>query len=199
MDITPVVKRNNDRVLRNNIKNIQTNLSLMDKYKFENISDVNHGISNIEEKKKVNFKQIKLIEERHIKNKIIYDLTEEYIRHKPAYVNYKQKTGIKTNESTEFVRIYNVLKNFEIDNETKILDFRSAFDDIQEDLQNDITDFKEQNKNLNKEKFKIEKIKETVKDMTENKYDLKLRKNKESEKNKINKNASKHNNYELGK
>lgn len=95
MDITPVVKRNNDRILKNSIKNIQINLSLMDKYQFENISDINYAISRIEEKKKVNFKQIKLIEERHIKNKIIYDLTEEYIRYKPAYVNYKQKTGIK--------------------------------------------------------------------------------------------------------
>lgn len=51
---------------------------------------------------------------------------------------------------------------------------------MQEDLENDITDFKDKNKNLNKEKFK-----EIVKDMNEKNYELLLGENENENEYKI--------------
>ena len=63
------------------------------------------------------------------------DLIQDYIKYKSAYVEYKQKTGIKTKESIEFVRIYNALKNLGLDNETRIVEFKDNFEEIQKKLE----------------------------------------------------------------
>lgn len=173
IDITPV-KLSNVKILENNIKNVQSNINILNKYNFNTTKEVYAAITKIEESKKIVLKEIKLMEETNIKNKLIADLIEDYIKYKPDYKIYKEKTGIKTKESIEFVRIYNVLKNFGIDNETKILEFRTSFDDFQEDLQNDMLDLKEKNQDLNKEKKQLEKIKNTIIDMQQNKYKLDL-------------------------
>lgn len=174
IDITPVKKLSNVKILENNIKNVQSNINILNKYNFNTTKEVYDAITKIEESKKIVLKEIKLMEETNIKNKLIADLIEDYIKYKPDYKIYKEKTGIKTKESIEFVRIYNVLKNFGIDNETKILEFRTSFDDIQEDLQNDMLDLKEKNQDLNKEKKQLEKIKNTIIDMQQKKYKLDL-------------------------
>ena len=86
INIPAIRKVSNQRILDNNIKNIQTNLNLLNKYHFQNIVDISNAISNIEEKKSYNFKQIKLTEEKYRKNKRVADLIQNYIKHKPAYV-----------------------------------------------------------------------------------------------------------------
>ena len=132
------------RFLKNNIKNIEENLKLMSKYNFENLNDINKAIENLETNKKENFKQIKILEEKQIEKKLINDLIDKYIEYKPNYVLYK-KNGIKTKTSTEFVKIYNILSDCGINSEIGILEFRTEFNDILEDLQNEIIDIKDNN------------------------------------------------------
>ena len=105
---------------------------------------------------------------------MIFDMTEDYIKYKPAYRTYKNETGIKTSDSEKFVNIYHTLKSLGIDNETKILEYRAAYENALEDLDNDITDLKDMNKNFNKEKHQMEKIREAVIDMKEKKYNVNL-------------------------
>lgn len=109
-------------------------------------------------------------------------MTEDYIKYKPAYRTYKNETGIKTSDSEKFINIYHTLKSLGIDNETKILEYRAAYENTLEDIDNDITDLKEINKNFNKEKQQLDKIRDTVIDMKEKKYNVELDKEELSQK-----------------
>jgi len=182
INVSPVKIYNNQRVLDNNIRNIQSNINLINRYDFKSISDINTAIKKIEENKKDNFNNIKLLEENILSKKMIYDMTEDYIKYKPAYRKYKNETEIKTPDSQKFVNIYHTLKSLGIDNETQILEYRAAYENIIEDLDNDITDLKEMNKNFNKEKYQLEKIRETVMDMKMKKYNIELEKEELPEK-----------------
>lgn len=169
------------RFLKNNIKNIEENLKLMSKYNFENLNDVNKAIEDLETNKKENFNQIKILEKKQIEKKLINDLIDKYIEYKPNYVLYK-KNNIKTKESTEFVKIYNILSDCGINSEIGILEFRAEFNDILEDMQNEIIDIKSSNTFLNKEKDKLEKIKESIIDMKQDNYEIINKKEKNIEK-----------------
>ena len=169
------------RFLKNNIKNIEENLKLMSKYNFENLNDVNKAIEDLETNKKENFNQIKILEKKQIEKKLINDLIDKYIEYKPNYVLYK-KNSIKTKASTEFVKIYNILSDCGIDSEIGILEFRTEFNDILEDMQNEIIDIKSNNTSLNKEKDKLEKIKESIIDMKQDSYEIIKEKEKNIEK-----------------
>lgn len=170
-NITNKISPEKIRVLTNNIKNIEESLRLMSKYKLESLDDVNKAIVDLETTKKENFKHIKVLEEKQIEKKLINDLIDKYIEYKPAYIQFKQK-NIKTKMSIEFVKIYNVLSSCGLENEMKILEFRASFDDFLEDIQNEIIDIKDNNTLLNKEKYNLERIKESIIDMKQDNYEI---------------------------
>ena len=122
---------------------------------------MNENIQYIETSVEVLNKQI-----NHLNLKIVFDYDECFIDEE------ENETEIKTPDSQKFVNIYHTLKSLGIDNETQILEYRAAYENIIEDLDNDITDLKEMNKNFNKEKYQLEKIRETVMDMKMKKYIL---------------------------
>ena len=174
INLSPARKYNSQRILDNSIRNVQSNLNLLSRYNFNSISDIDAAIKKIEDGKKDNFSKIKLLEENILRKKMIFDMTEDYIKYKPAYRRYKNENGIKTSDSEKFVNIYHTLKSLGIDNETKILEYRAGYENALEDLDNDITDLKDMNKNFNKEKHQMEKIREAVIDMKEKKYNVNL-------------------------
>lgn len=80
------------------------------------------------------------------------------------------------------MKIYNILSDCGINSEIGILEFRTEFNDILEDLQNEIIDIKSSNTFLNKEKDKLEKIKESIIDMKKDNYEIIKEKEKNIEK-----------------
>lgn len=133
-------KKNNAEeisVLKEKKKQLLSNLDVHFGMKLEKAKEHVEKEKNPKEDIKKNDTNMSLrdIEVKIIKNKRCMDLIQDYIKYKSAYVEYKQKTGIKTKESIEFVRIYNALKNLGLDNETRIVEFKDNFEEMQKKLE----------------------------------------------------------------
>lgn len=154
---------NKIKVLKNNISNTLNILDLIEKNKINNIKDIKTKTTEIEEKISQNYIKIKAVEGKLVEKKALLKLTDEYIKLKPAYKEYKL-TKIRTADSEKFKEVYHALMNFNIQTESQILEYRKKYDDLIEDLKNEIIDIEYENRSLRNKKGKLETLENNVKD-----------------------------------
>lgn len=157
------VAENRAKVLTNNINNIKKMLELIEKNNIQSVHDIPIKISAADKKIEANNISIKAIEGKIVEKKAILKLTEDYIKLKPEYMKYKS-TGIATKESEKFKTIYKALMNFDIKTEQFIVTFRRQYDNVIEDLQNDIIDIEAINRKLKKEKNSLIELEKEIKE-----------------------------------